>query len=423
MAIKFGIPTALLVTAVLTYGVWVSLPGSQYAAEAESMLQRASDRDRSAREQAKDTAPNGYLNPTLLVVWGRKDSELKPDAEIQDSLQTLLKYCDLAQAQDTDLEGAIRDKKADILQRFQPFEKIYPQFRQSAYTPKFLVPYEDEIDGSRLIPNYLGLRKLVQACSGYAELLTLQGKSDQALGVCGDMLAFSRQVGQIQGSSLSVRIRCGLQDIAQQTAVMVLDSSQPSPEALRKFAQQLQETQLDPKSLDQALETEMLVVTNTFDHPEKQPDWSFPTAFPGLTAREKRIYYNQYLALVQARAKGEKLSPPPTSGATWGDWLSGKRNFPGINLLPDITKTDLYLALLRKRQGFLHLVVELRLQKAASLNALKNYKTLDGFDPARVTVSNGTAHLPNSPESNALPPSPGMQKWSKLEAAQKEWVL
>lgn len=423
MTKKFGIPTALLVTAVLTYGIWVSLPRSQYSAEAESILQRASQRDRTARELAKDATNNGYLNPNLLVVWGRKDIELKTDAEIHDTLQKVLNSCDLAQGQDTDLEGAVREKKADVLQRFQTFEKIYPLFRQSAYTQNFLVPYAEDVDGSRLIPNYLGLRKLAQACSGYAELLTLQGKSDQALEVCGHMLGFARQVGQLQGTSLSVMIRCSLQAIAQHSAAMVLDSSRPSPKALRIFAQQLRETQLDPKSLDLALETEMLMVTNTFDHPEKQADWAFPTAFPGLVAREKRIYYNQYLGLVQARAKGEKLSPPQTSEATWGDWLLGKRNFPGLNLIPNIPKTDRYLALLRKRQGFLHLVVELRLQKAATLNALKDYKPLDGFDPAQVTVSNGVAHLPIPPENDALPPSPAMQKWSKLEAAQKEWVL
>lgn len=427
MAIRFGWPTTLLVAGALTYGIWVSLPRSRYAAEAQSILQRATERDRSERELAKDTANNGYLNPTLLPLWGRKDIEFKPEAEIHETLKKVQDYSDLAKGSDADLETAVRENKSDVLQPFQAFEKLYPQIQQSASAKNFLIPYEEEPSGTRLLPNLLGLRKLMQASAGYAELLTLQGKSDQALGVCGDMLTFSHQVGQQQSNLLMVSIRDALQTIAQHTAAMVLDSSKPSPAALRLFAQRLQETQVDPKSFDQALDTEVLATTAILEHPNGKSGWSYPTAFPGLIGRETRLYYNELLPRLLAHQKGETVEAPPSSQPSTTDWLLGKKTIAGA-FIPDIPRAEFYFQMVRKRQGLLHLAVELRLQKATSLTALKDYKPLNGFDPTQARLEKGLLHYPLTPEESSLyggslEIAPGMQKWYRLEAGQKEWIL
>lgn len=428
MARKYGCLTSFLVIGIVSYGTWVFLPRSHYAQQAQTLLQQTAERDRVDRELAKDTANNGYLNPTLLPLWGRKDIEFKPESEIQATIKNLVQFSDLSAGRETNLENEVKTQNTQVLERFRDFEKIYPEFRKAAHAKRFLIPYEEEPYASRLYPNLLGLRRVCEAATAYAEYLTLEGKADEALAVSGDLLALTRQIGQQQRVLWLLTFHNSLQAMAQKTAVMVLETSKPSDQALRNFAKELQDTQPDGKSIDQAMENELLFGTNSLDHLDKDPNSAFLTNIPGLVSREKRMYHNDYLPYLIARQKGETTAPESYEGAGFMAWFLGQRSFAGkaLSINPKITERSFQLV--RKRQGLIHLLVEMRLQKASRLQDLKDYKPLDGFDPAQVQVENGVIRYQATPEEIALwggeyQVAKGLEKWSVLDPGRKEWVL
>lgn len=426
---KLGCVTTTLVAGVVIYGIWVCFPRSRYAAEAQTVLKQATDRDKADRELANDQANNGYLNPTLLPFWGRKDIESKKDTPVRKTMDAELDYSDLREGRDTGLEGAVRVRDPQVMARFRAFEEVYPEVRKAARAKKFLVPWTDEVSSKRLIPNLLAFRMVTHAGAGYAEYLALQGKGDEALAVAGDMLAFAQQVRSQQGGLIMLMISTAMQQIAQQASAMVLESSHPSPEALRQFAKTLEQTQLSKASFPQVMENELLMASNSLEHiGDEEPDTKFLNYLPGLTARELRMYHNEYMPMVLAYQKGEVPVMPPVEEFGVVTWLLGQRSYAGAIFIPNSKRAQAVFNLARKRQGFLHLYTVLRLQKPASLKDLKDYKPLDGFDPSQVVYAKGELRLKQSPEelafySGKYEPAPGMEKWSGLDMGRPEWVL
>lgn len=138
------------------------------------------------------------------------------------------------------------------------------------------------------------------------------------------------------------------------------------------------------------------------------------------------MYYNDYMPVLIARQKGQPPAPPSKYGLA--AWVFGQHSLVAPLLAPSFVRPERHFQLMRKRQGLIHLAVELRLQNAKTLKDLKDYKPLDGFDPAQVQVENGVIRYQLTPEEIALwggehQVVKGLEKWSKVDPGQKEWVL
>jgi len=107
-------------------------------------------------------ASNGYLDPTFLPFWGRKDREGKPDSDLKKQLFKLDRYCDMREWDELGLEGLALARDPQTRAVFTEFGKLADRFHELMAKPKFVPPDDQPLDANTLVPNFLAFRALTQ---------------------------------------------------------------------------------------------------------------------------------------------------------------------------------------------------------------------------------------------------------------------
>lgn len=439
---KIGCLIALVVAVVL-YAGWVNYPPARYSQESTEILTRCQTRDADELAKAKDAEKNGYLNPTLLPFWGRKDVEGVEGNKPRAVFDALDPYSDLRRGQDVHLEEYVAKKDPALEKAFNDFVPIYAEFRKSIHQPLFLVPYEQQQDMTTLVPNFIAYRALAQTSTAYAEYLMLQGHSDQALEVAGDILTFGWQIDRQQGTLISRMMSIAIQNLGEQTASMILNPPHrlPKPAALESFRQVLEKTHCSLSDLYEALDVEYYVASNTLNKAKETGELDgenlskFMTLAPGLMSREIRLYQNDYLPYLKSVREGQLVTQEWMSQLSAWDWLLGRHSIVAAIIIPNYVRSVEIQKLQSERQGFLHLYVCCLIEGAktgawphdlAELQK-KGYTPLPDFDPKKVVwnVEGTKLKLVLEHPDSTLLTSPsddkGLAKWNLLTVP--TWIL
>jgi hypothetical protein len=370
------------------YAVWALYPPSRYAAQLQEVYQGAQARHEASQLNAKNAATNGYLDPTFLPYWGRKNIEGKPNSELAAQLKKLDNYSDLHAGKEQGLEQKVGDPQTGQL--FSEFGAIYDKLHQALALPKFVPPDDQPVNAGTLVPNFLAFRSLEQYLSAYAEYLSLSGQSDRALAVCQDMLRFSKVVNSDGSTLIQLMISVATRAISQSTLAMVLQTgSAGRPAVLQELSKTLTETQFSEEDFLNAFYGEYYMVTNSVlqlgQKPlvEGQDTNAIVYRLPGLVSREFRLYQNDYFPILEKARQGDYRVPDWLMNFGWFDWFTGQHAYLSGIVIPNSTRAHLVLELSRKRQAFLQLYIELLLarQKSGKWPATLKDLQAGGFKP------------------------------------------
>lgn len=432
-----------LVVAVVMYAGWVNYPPARYSQESMEILNRCQARDADELAKAKDAEKNGYLNPTLLPFWGRKDVEGVEGNKPRAVLDALDPYSDLRRGEDVHLEQSLAKKDPALEKAFNDFAPLYAEFRKSIHQPIFLVPYEQQQDYTTMVPNYIAYRALAQTSTAYAEYLMLQGHSDQALEVAGDILTFGWQIDRQQGALITRMMSIAIQTLGEQTASMILSPPHrlPEPAALESFRQVLEKTHCSLSDLYDALDVEYYVASNTLRKVKdtgELDDEDVPkylSKAPGVMSREIRLFQNDYIPYLKNVREGKLETRDWMNQPSAWDWLLGRHSIVAAITMPNYVRSVELQKLQSERQGFLHMYVCCLIEGTKSgawphdLAELqkKGYTPLPDFDPKKVVwkVEGPKLKLVLEHPDSTLLTSPsddnGLTEWNLLTVP--TWIL
>lgn len=434
----------LLVLPAVFYAAWITYPSSKYSVQLKEIYDRAQARHEASQIDAKNAKTNGYLDPTFLPYWGRKDIESKPDGQLARQFKKLDDSSDTRNGKEMGLEGKalVQDPQTKAL--FDEFGAVYDKLHLALALPKFVPPDDKPTDASTLVPNFIAYRAVEQYLSAYAEYLSLSGQSDRALAVCQDMFRFSKAINAGGHTLIQLMISVATRAISQATLAMVLQTGPAgNTGVLQELSKVLADTQFNESDFLDALEDEYYMIANSVAQIGKKPVAGFDETgskwyrLPGLVSREFRMYQNDYYPILEKARQGDYSSPDWFARFGWSQWLTGQHAYLSSMAIPNSTKAHFQLDLSRKRQAFLHLYVELLLARQktakwpANLKELEasGFKALEPLDLDKVAyeVKGDTMELKLTLTEQEMPhpPSdmnqPGYQEWRILDRA--EWVM
>jgi hypothetical protein len=436
---------------MVIYTTWVVLPVSRHESECVQIVSRVTETRKKLQARASDLRLNGYLAPDFLPFWGSRKTDPananvilagnnpQPDSEIGRLLESIAPLCDLAQGTPTELGKIAKGEVKGTLRPFVDFEAYYPRIHEVENLPLFVVPDSKPQSHSTPTYNFIAVRKLAQGCAGYADYLVFCEKGDQALGVCEDSLKFGSSVRNCSGNLLEMMMAVALQNIAQSSLSMVLQSKvELSLAELHAVSKTLEASQIPQGLLVQSLESDLCLGLNSLEESRSQAIGKGSVGIhwlPGLMAREVRLYKNDYIPLIQ-QAKNHGAAGIPNLEFAGLSWFLGRRGiFSGL-MIPNWARAGEQLTLLRKRQAFLHLYTHLRMEYLsrgvwpASLDELKGrgYHPLEPIELAKVRYSVRQDEIDlelflDPVELASLPKKPegGMEKWQILNSP--PWML
>lgn len=431
-----------LVILVVLYAIWVMFPSAKYSAQLKEVYDRAQARHDAIQLNAKDAATNGYLHPTFLPYWGRKNIEGKPDSELARQFKKLDDYSDMRNGKEQGLEGAALSADPQTSALFNEFGAVYDKLHQALALPKFTPPDDRPIDASTLVPNFIAFRAMEQYLSAYAEYLSLSGQTDRALAVCQDMLRFSEAVNSDGSTLIQLMISVATKAISQSTLAMVLQTgSAGSPAVLQELSKTLGSTHYSESDYMDAMEGEYYMIANSVAQMGKKSMVDFDDSgaklfqLPGLGNREFRMYQNDYFPILEKLRQGDYAVPDWLVNFSWGQWFTGQHAYLSCIVIPNSTKAHLQLELSRKRQAFLQLYIELLLARQktgkwpASLKDLAGFKPLEPLDLSKVSYQvqgdkmELKLTLTEQEQPNPVKDANGndYQEWQILDRS--EWVM
>jgi hypothetical protein len=427
----------LLLAPVLLYAAWVSYPPSRYEALSVTILQEVAARHAAEQQVAHRADLNAYVDPFFLPFWGREGIELRDPSPAGEALKGLEDLSDLAQGRDVKLEKRLKDPA--VHERFKQFALVYPHFREMCNRPHLVVPSSQPTSFPDPEPQYIAFRKIPLLLSGYAEYLSLQGQSEQALSVAMDCLRFSHLILAEQPALIRSMIGAAAQQISQSTLAMLLETPLPG-EALEPLLQLLQQTQVPASTFSACIETEYaqgVEMLSGMKKPFAGQNASWIPLPPGLEGRELRLYKNDFLAVVVQLRQGQPIQNSWATNFKMLDWFLGRHGVLGAIAIANYTKTGSHYEVLRMRQAFLHLFVALlqarqrsgRLPESLAQLQASGYKPLEGLDLKRVVymARDGKASLKFQLTAREMPypqageEDPGMLKWRRLDGP--DWIL
>lgn len=170
----------LLVVCCLLYGVIIALPRPRHQAVVDEGLAAAEKAFAAAQADANEASTNGFLNPTFLPYWGRKDKENVPDAPIRQVVENWNAQLYPENDENVDPGKLLKEKNPQFLAALTEFEKVAPELEKAMYAPRF-VPPESRITLSTMVMNYIALRSAELGITGLGEVRLAQGRPAEAV--------------------------------------------------------------------------------------------------------------------------------------------------------------------------------------------------------------------------------------------------
>lgn len=390
-----------LTALVVFYLSWVALPSVGSEDEVKKLLARQQQAFEEDQKQALDASQNAFIDPQLSPYWGRKSVEHKPHSHAEDVISALRAFGFLGNqsASDSQLSKLWKGKDASLRQAVADFEALRPTLSGALHRSRFIIPQSERPHFESEISNYLAQRSIAQALSAYAEVQLANGKPSAALEAALDIFALARLVVSQRAHPLMITmIGSALQVTAQETLSFVLQSHSGWSEAELTSASRVLDLSAADRELGlEAMGYELWVAQNSF---ARGPQPAFGTGplmhAPGVWQREWRLFQNDFYPFLKAARARQPVSSGWLGQSTFVNWLMGQHSLTSPVLIPNFDRVMSLLELARQRQDFLHLYVQLLLQKRrGGLPKELSGQELGKLDPKRLNyrVEKGEPHL------------------------------
>ncbi len=117
------------------------------------------------------------------------------------------------------------------------------------------------------------------------------------------------------------------------------------------------------------------------DFPEELPALNGVYALPGMTAREVRLFKNDFTAQLERVRAGEDFRPLAGDAALDWDWVCGRHGVLRSPFLKPVPDCHEQFQQVRRRQAFVHLLTGILLERAQTGQWPISLEEMPGFEP------------------------------------------
>lgn len=332
-----GVLLALAVTGVV---IWLKFPSEKHPSLVQDALLKA--RARFAADQANSNDPevNGYQDPLIrsYVGPGKSSGEL---AKLIESWNE--RYSASSLGTEVDHRKLLAQKNPDYLSARKALDKVLPVMNTAFRKPSFVLPIAAPTASAPSL-NYVRLRAIAQAASGYLDSVTAEGKPEKGIEFVGSTIILGRHL-QSQNVLISDMIGIAIQAIGfDALATNLQPSSALSAQDWQKISSDLKEATPDPKQMRHAIENEIHFATGSIRSLLMQPQSGYQAPgwarIPGALSREIRIYKNRMAEHLRAFDRGLPQSQVPYPGYGLAEVFSGRNSVMADLLIPNIGRAD-----------------------------------------------------------------------------------
>lgn len=330
---------AIVVVCSLLYGIFIALPRPHDEEVIRQAVVAGEKAFAASQVDATDPAKNGWLNPTFLPYWGRKDKEQKPDAPIRKVMTDWVEFSAPGAAAPVDHSKLLADKDPKYMAAASEFEKVAPELLKAMQAPRFVAP-ESRLSFSTMVMNYIAVRSSSLAVAGLSQRLLAQKKPAQAAEALLAPIIMSAHM-RSQAAVISDAVAVAVGAIAIEAFECQISPRTALPAALWKKAAETFTAAIPSKDqLLVATQIEVAAAQNTFKEASEGkstvPELDALRRLPGMLAREQRIYNNIMSDLLQDLQQNR---PPAVEGleeleAT--DYLMGRVGPATVDLVPGL---------------------------------------------------------------------------------------
>ena len=340
-----------LVAIALGYGAWTQTPSLKQPDEVTTTRKLAQKRWEEARLVARDPAQNGYINPRLRPFWSSQAEAVDVQSPDYKAVSDWLTYADPSRPPDSYQSLLNEPRFRQALAGFEPLER---DLQEAMRRPFFLVPEAKAWDVTMPHPNLVAPVNVANATVALARVRLAQGKHAEAVSLLGGVVRFGKALSGynflIQDhASVRVQQLAGLGYLSLFPPEAPLTATDWSELATSFVAA------IPPKNqLVVALENQMAFGLNSLDAAGGEasaPGFGrWPWAFPGYAGREKRVYANAMMEIVEAARGGPGAHLPESlAHPTVMDYLRGEAGQSTDTLIPSFSGLEAAFELNRKR--------------------------------------------------------------------------
>lgn len=324
----------LVIFAISLLAIWTQFPQLAHPQVTRAAITAALERETARQSKAGDPALNGYLAPEFLPFWGAPfDLGPSPTEAI---VQAWKPYSTLSQGEVVDHQTRLSE--ADYLKARTDFENLLPALERALEKEAFVVRGRslDLLSDSNLHLSHM--RGLVQALSGLAESYKAEQRVSDAVAPLLLGLRLSHAIEQ-EPSLVNAMIAVALNRIVVDSVLGIIGpKDQLTPEQWKELSSALLENLGPENQLETGLEDELALADATFQKINHNASLrgnfirgGALYSFPGMLAREERIYFNIMSQTLMDVRQGQRNTPIPRF--TLGSWLQGRSGPLADNLL------------------------------------------------------------------------------------------
>lgn len=424
-----------LAAVAVFYLSWVALPSVRSEDKVNELLARQKQLFEADQKLAGDARQNAFIDPQLSLFWGRRSVEHQPQSQLGEAVMAMSSFGFLSQepAGESGIPALRRQGSQSLDRAVGHFTTWLPVVRGALRRSAFILPSSKPPDFESEGPSLLGLRSMAQGLSAYAEVQLADGKPSEALEAALNILTLAKLiVSQKAHPLITTMIASAVQSTGQDTLGYLLQTSPDWSEAdLERMLAALRSSAVSAQMGVECMEYDLWVAENAFAQ-SPDPKSGRLLRFPGVWRREWRLYQNDYFPPLELARAGHPPSSAQMPKYTALSWFLGQRGFMSQLTMPNFERVTTLLDVSRQRQDFLHLYVQLLLQKRQGrLPKELSSQGLGTLDPAHLSyrVEKGEPSLQydlNPGLAQGLPKASGVKRngaarWENL--MQARWAL
>lgn len=320
----------------LVYGLWLGTPVLTSASEVETTRAAAQRRWEQARSVARDPSQNSYLAPSLRSFWGRPGEDADPQAKGAQALAAWLRYAhpDMPPPAYRKLEKDEKFQKA-----LAGIATLEPELLEALRRPFFLYPEAGQWRHGVPAADLAASREVAAAVVALARVRLAQGKARDAVDLLGGVVRFGRSLSGYE-SLRQETVSMQIQQLAGQGYLELFGSgSRLEADEWKELATSFTASIPLRNQLAVSLESELTRGLNTLDALDQGEKiapfaaWTF--SLPGYPAREKKVYANAMMELLEPARQGKGLIlPEHLAHPSIVDYLAGRAGQSTDVMLP-----------------------------------------------------------------------------------------
>lgn len=317
-----------MVAVLVAYGIWVQYPRLQHRAVAQAAFKSTESRFKELSLKANDPEQNGYVNPALLPYWSRSGIDHKVGSQAESAIRNWINFSSIDKDELVHHGTLWETQEPEYLRCLQEMEDRFSELKKAVQKPNFF-PLNVGLEIDSPFVDFISARQCCVALSALGEAYTAQGKFAEAA----DCLLVSIEFGKVLGKDgplIALLIGVGCQKIGVDTlAVLITPWCDLSGSQWADLSRRTLKATYAPDQFRTSLEWEFTAGRNSISKWVKgnapNPPTSIYARFPGIRAREKRIYLNTMAGfIVELKKHGTIGNAPQFTTPTFYDMISGK---------------------------------------------------------------------------------------------------